>query len=469
MNPRYLLLYIPVFLSYLLHSTDASMAYWVAWGGSLWIYLVTFTGTVKKLPNDRPVSAQVFRPFFIVHLIFSGYMAVTSVFSYMDAMGYLYLDKVKTQESPIYISSIAYCQFLYCLGHAAYVHGLLLFLEYKKPKYVIQVSTQTSISQLLFFAALFFFVGSIAFLFIPGTAQFLIQFQLATAVFGVFSFGYSILERKKKYILITGLLFAYGEYQALISGWKEFTVLPVLLLGAILWTYHKKIILIASPFMLFLFLFIIPYYTGIVRQLSWSGEVESTQAAAIALNRVSNENLDGLLEDNWMFLTHRLSEIQMFIVYVNRVPSEVPYMTSDILMQSLETIPPRILYPNKPIPENIIMDRVYKIGAVGSGTGVSAKPAFIADAYIVRGEIGVFCALFLLGMFITFISKKTESMFGGYAIGSGCIFLALYYILIRGNAFEYVANTIFWSTVTMYLLFYLARQFNIIVRNPDYE
>ncbi|PIY07990.1 MAG: hypothetical protein COZ18_14590 [Flexibacter sp. CG_4_10_14_3_um_filter_32_15] len=469
MNPRYLLLYVPVFLAYLLQSSNPSLSYWIAWGGSLWIYLITFTGGIKQLPDDRPVLNQVFRPFFLVHLIFSGYMAVTSVFFYLDAMGYLYLDKVKAEESYIYISTIAYCQFLYCLGHAAYIHGLLLFLEYKPPKYIIQVSSQTSISKILFFSTLFFFVGSIVFRFLPGGAQFLIQFQLSTAVFAVFSFGYALLENKKKYIFITGLLFFYGEFQALTSGWKEFTVLPTLLLGAILWTRHKKIILIASPFMLFLFLFIVPYYTGIVRGLSWGKSVEGTQAAAIALNKVRNEDVKDILEDNWLFLTYRLSEIKMFMVYVDRVPTEIPYMTKDILLQSLESIPPRILYPDKPVPEEIIMERVYKIGAVGKGTEVSAKPAFIADSYIMGGNIGVFCALFLLGVLITFLSKKAESLFGGYAIGSGCIFLGLFYILIRGNAFEYVANSVFWSTVTMYLLFYVAKRFNVLVKNPYYE
>ncbi|WP_338792201.1 hypothetical protein [Bernardetia sp. MNP-M8] len=469
MNPRYLLLYLPVFFAFLIHSTNHSLAYWTAWGGSFWIYLITFTGVVKELPTDRPILDQVFRPFFLVHLIFSGYMAVTSVFFYLDAMGYFYLDKVKAEESYVYISTIAYCQILYCLGHAAYVHGLLLFSTYKVPKYIIKVSSQTSISKILFLATLFFFVGSITFRFLPGGSQFLSQFQLSMAVFAVFSFGYSLLENEKKYIFITGILFFYGEFQALISGWKEFTVLPILLLAAILWSNYKKIILIASPFMLFLFLFVIPYYTGIVRGLSWGGEVESTQAASIALEKIQNENVDGLLDDNWLFLTYRLSEIKMFMVYVDKIPVEVPYMTQDILIQSLESIPPRILYPDKPVPEEVIMDRVYKIGAVGRGTTVSAKPAFIADSYIVGGELGVFVCLFLLGILVTFLSKKAESLFGGYAIGSGCIFLGLFYILIRGNAFEYVVSSVFWSVFTMYLLFHIARRFDLLVKNPNYE
>jgi len=467
MNPRYLLLYLPVFLAYLFQSSSPSSSYWIAWAGSFWIYLVTFTGLVKELPTDRPILNQVFRPFFLVHLIFSSYMAVTSIFFYLDAMGYLYFDKIKAEESYVYISNIAYCQFLYCLGHAAYVHGLLLFLKYRKPKYIFQISSNFSISKLLFFATLFFFAGSILFRFIPGGVQFLIQFSLSTAVFGVFSFGYSILENKKKYMFITGMLFFYGEFQALTSGWKEFTVLPILLLGAILWTKYKKSILIVSPFMLFVFVFIIPYYTGIVRGLSWGGKVEGTQAAAMALDKVRNEDVDGLLEENWMFLTHRLSEIKMFMVYVEKVPLEVPYMTEEILIQSLESIPPRIIYPNKPIPEVVIMERVYKIGAVGRGTDVSAKPAFIADSYIMGGEIGVFCSLFLLGMLATFLSKKAESLFGGYAIGSGAIFLGLFYILIRGNAFEYVVNSVFWSIFTMYGLFYIAKKYNILVKNPN--
>mgnify|MGYP000023507124 CR=1 FL=1 len=469
MNPRYILLYLPIFIAYLLQSMDSSWAYWVAWGGSLWIYLVTFSGAVKQLPNDRPLLNQIFRPFFLVHLIFSGYMAITSIFFYLDAMGYLYFDKIKAAESYTYISTIAYCQFLYCLGHAAYVHGLLIFLDYKSPKYIIQVSSNFSISKLFFFATLFFFIGSILFRFLPGGAQFLIQFQLSTVVFAVFSFGYALLEKKYIYIFITGLIFFYGEYQALTSGWKEFTVLPILLLGAVLWSKYKKIILVISPFVLFIFLFIIPYYTGIVRNLSWGKNVDTQKAASIAIDKVQNENIKGLLDENWAFLIYRLSEIKMFMIYVTRVPTEVPYMTEDILIQSLQSIPPRILYPNKPIPEEVIMNRVYEIGAVKRGTNVSAKPAFIADSYIIGGKIGVICSLFLLGMLVAFLSKKAESLFGGYIIGSGGIFLALFYILIRGNAFEYLVNSVFWSVFTMYLLFFIGRNINILVKNPNYK
>jgi hypothetical protein len=469
MNPRYLLLYLPVFLSYLLQSTNPSQSYWIAWGGSLWIYIVTFIGAVKKLPTDRPVLNQVFRPFFLVHLIFSSYMVITSVFFYLDSMGYLYFDKVKPEESFVYISNIAYCQFLYCLGHAAYVHGILLFLEYKPPKYVIQISSGFSISRLFLFATLFFFLVSIVFRFVPGLFQFSVQFQFCTAIFAVFSFGYSILEKKNIYIFITALLFAYGEFQALTSGWKEITVLPILLLGAILWARYKRIILILSPFILFVFIFVVPYYTNIVRGLSWGESIDSQKAAAIALDKVKNENVSGLLENNWDFLINRLSEISMFMIYVDKVPIEVPYMTEEILSQSLESIIPRILSTNKENTEVLVMQRVYALGVVSRDSDVSAKPAFIADAYLMGGELGIFCSLFLLGLLITFLSKKAESLFGGYAIGSGAIFLGLFYILIRGTAFEFMVNTVFWSTVTMYLLFYIGKTFSILVKNPNYR
>ncbi len=469
MNPRYLLLYVPVFFAFLIHSTNPSLAYWIAWGGSFWIYLITFTGVVRKLPNDRSVLNQVFRPFFLVHLIFSGYMAVTSIFFYLDAMGYLYLDKIKAEESYLYISTIAYCQFLYCLGHAAYVHGLLLFLEYKSPKYAIKTTAKFSISRLFLYTSIFLFILSILFRFLPGGTQFLGQFQSTMSVFAIFAFGYALLERRKKYIFIGGILFLYGEYQALLSGWKELAMLPIILLIAILWKKYKKMILIVFPFIIFIFLFIIPYYTQVVRTLSWSNKLDGQEAAVVAIEKIRTESLDGLLEKNWAFLTGRLSEIGMFVIYVDKVPSEVPYMTKEILSQSLESIIPRLLYSEKDVTELLVMERVYQLGVVDRNSSVSAKPAFITDAYYMGGELGVWISLLLLGCLSTFLSKKAESLFGGYIIGSGGVFLGLFSIVIRGNAFEFLVNSIFWSAFTMYALFYIAQKFNILVKNPNYE
>ncbi len=467
MNPRYLLLYLPFILAYLTQSSSPSFAYWIAWGGSFWIYFITFTGVVKKLPTDRPLLNQVFRPFFLVHLVFSGYMSVTSVFFFLDSIGYLYFDKIKPEESYIYISNIAYCQLLYCLAHAAYVHGLLIFLNYKTSKYAIKVSPKTSISRILFLSTLFFLLGSIVFKFLPGGAQFLNQFTICTSIFAIFSFGYALLEGKKNYIFVAGLMFAYGEVQALTSGWKELTILPILFLGAILWTQYKKIILFISPLIIFLFLFVVPYYTGIVQGLSWSGNTDTTEAAFIALNEVQKEGVNGLLQSNWLFLTNRLSEISMFMLYTEKVPTQIPYMTKEILWQSIESIYPRIFYPEKPVTEKLVMERVYMLGVIDRRSSVSAKPAFVVDAFLIGGEIGVFCSLFVLGFISTLLSKKAESLFGGYIIGSGCIFLGLFLILLRGNSFEFLANAVFWSTVTMYILFYVARRFGILVKNPN--
>jgi hypothetical protein len=70
---RYIILFIPWLLA-LACKSDSVLSYFIAWGGSFFIFLITLTGWVRPIPNDRPIAEQLMRPLFIIQIIFAGYM-----------------------------------------------------------------------------------------------------------------------------------------------------------------------------------------------------------------------------------------------------------------------------------------------------------------------------------------------------------------------------------------------------------
>ena len=102
--------------------------------------------------------------------------------------------------------------------------------------------------------------------------------------------------------------------------------------------------------------------------------------------------------------------------------------------------------------EDLVMERVYAAGVVNRGSNVSAKPAFVVDAYLSDGAVGVFIALLIYGALTQLISTLAERLFGGYVLGTALIFTGLFQILWRGLSFEFLINAVFWSVVSMLLI-----------------
>ena len=137
---RYLVLYIPWLLAMLLKS-DPKLSFVVAWLGSFLIFYLTLSGWVKSLPKDLKISEQLMRPIFLVQIIFAGFMCCTPIFYFFDVLGYE--DFHKTTEYYLIdyekLNITAQCQRYYCLGHAAFVTGILLFMNYPaQQKYYVK-------------------------------------------------------------------------------------------------------------------------------------------------------------------------------------------------------------------------------------------------------------------------------------------------------------------------------------------
>ncbi|RNL51138.1 exosortase Y-associated Wzy-like protein [Pedobacter jejuensis] len=455
----YLLLYLPYLASWIFKSS-AHTSYLLAWAGSFFIFFVCYKGWIKKLPDDLPILDQLLRPIFFLQIIFAGYMACTSIFYYFNALGYEYFTYIGNRNfiySDIY-ESIAKCQRYYVLGHAALAHGLIAGMKYPTEKrYNVYAP---SMSNLLLGLSIFCLPLGYLFSKISALSQFSVQLNGLSFVSGTIALAFAIREHKRMNFWAASCLFGLNMLSALNSGFKEPIIICVLLLGIFLLPiYGKKILPVLFSILLILFI-VLPTFIGNFRKMVSAGSSVET-ARDESLNKILNSDnlVENLREDNWVFLTGRLSEIDMFIRYTKSTPDLVPFYGNNILLNGIKTILPRIIWPGKPDIEQLVMTRVYTAGVVDRVSIVSAKPAFIVDCYLSYGRIGIWIGLFLYGFGAQKISLLAEKMFGGYFLGNAVMFSGLFQILWRGNSIEFLTNAIFWSLVTMFLFhaFFKAR------------
>ena len=445
---RYLVLYIPWLLA-VLFRWDPILSYFIAWLGSFVIFYLTLTGWVKPIPKDRRLSEQLMRPLCLMQIIFAGFMCCTTIFYFLNTLGYENFEKtnvyILTDNNKLIL--IARCQRYYSLGHAAFVTGILLCMNYSEPKkYYIEKNT---LANLLLRIALISLPVAVIFTRLPGLSQFSLQFNSLSFIAGTLALAFAIPLKKSLNTIICLVLYAFNFYQAFTSGFKEPIIISVVVLGIFLYPNYKKLVTITfGPLILGLFL-ILPSYVSNFRQNAWSG-TDADESSQLAIDAVLNdEDID---DSNWAFFVYRLSEIDMFTTFVQSTPKTVDYYGTRLLKQSAIAIIPRAVWPGKPITEDLIMERVYKADVVMRGSNVSAKPAFIVDGYLSGGLIGIFISLFAYGAIAQLISNKAEHLFGGYILGSALIFSGLFQIFWRGLSFEFLINSVFWSFVSMIIL-----------------
>jgi hypothetical protein len=456
---RFIVLFLPWALSLLLMN-DAVLSYFIAWFGSFLIFYLSLSGWVKPIPTDRSMGGQLMRPIFLVQIIFAGYMACTSIFYFMDVMGYenfKHTSFVLVDQERLLLT--AQCQRYYCLGHAALVFGILIFMDYPVKKQY-HIETQKLANLLMLFAIVSFPV-SILFLKIPGLSQFYYQLNSLSFIAGTLALAFAIPLKKIGNTLICLGFYCFNFYESLLSGFKEPIIISVLVLGIFLYPSYKKVVAFTFIPLLLLLFMLLPTYNRVFRQNAWSGDSDASEAGQIALDATLNRDSDED-ESNWGFLTNRLSEIDMFIKFVQSTPKQVDYYGFTLLKQSGMAIVPRIFWPSKPSTEELIMERVYEAGVVNRLSKVSAKPAFVVDAYLSGGALGIFLSLFAYGAVAQLIALKAERLFGGYILGTALIFSGLFQIMWRGISFEFIINTVFWSYISMLIIHKILTASNIL-------
>lgn len=465
-------LYLPWVIATVIQAAPAS-SFVVSWIGSFFIFYQTWFSSLRFILPDRPIERQIMRPLFLQQLIFAGFMCCTSIFYFADSMGYKYFEQTSKIDSAAIDDAlilIAKCQRLSVLGHAALVTGFLLAQRKTTVNpAVYRPATHTSIETWTVRVGLITLILSLAFERISGLFQFSIGLYNVTIFCGAVTLVKGIRNKNLILMLWGGGVFVLNLAVASLSGYKEPLIVNSIILFCLLYPHYKREVAFAViPFFLFLFYFA-PTYSTVIRKQSWSGDRTAEDARQEALETLLNED-SSLEETNWSFLTGRLSEIGMFTKFVQTTPDIIPYYNFDIASNAIISIVPRALWKDKPITEEIAMERVYDAGVVDDRSSVSAKARPIVDAYLSGGLIGIIIYMIFLGFISQSLCTKAESLFGGYEIGCVIFFNGFFQILWRGESTEFMVNSVFWSFIAMILLWLGLRLTNFLEKiNPlDY-
>ncbi|RZK67220.1 MAG: glycosyltransferase, partial [Pedobacter sp.] len=462
-------IYAPVLLSYVFQFNPVA-SYFIAWLGSFAIYYWTILSPIKYIQLDLPLSKQIMRPIVLTQLVFAGFMCSTSIFYFIDHLGYQYFSKINNQ---IFIANdltenIAACQ-RYCLvAHAALVTGIISATKLDlKIKYIFKVDTDKILIQICGYSYLL----GIIFSRISAVVQFSYMFIFISLFAGSLTFVKGIVKKRPNLVAIGGGVFLFNLVAATLSGYKESVINNLLILVFLLFPYYRKLILITSIPLICVLLYILPTLANTIRGQAWSGEATAEEARDDAYDALTNDdNSSEIHETNWQFLTNRLSEINMFTQYVEHVPAIHPYYGFEILGDSFYALIPRFLWPGKPNTEKLSMERVYEANVANRLSSVSAKTRPVVDGYLSAGLFGVFISMLIYGYLTQWLCNQAESLFGGYEMGCIILFNGIFQQLWRGNNWEFLLNNILYGYVLLIVIFTMLKQKNILVKTlPDEE
>ncbi|TDO23160.1 exosortase Y-associated Wzy-like protein [Pedobacter duraquae] len=462
-------IYFPVLLAYIFQFSPVT-SYLISWLGTFMIFYWTILSPVKYIQLDLPLSKQIMRPIVLTQLVFAGFMCSTSIFFFMDHLGYQYFSRVNGQFfiPNALTENIAACQ-RYCLvAHVALVTGLIWATKLDlKIKYIFKVDTDKILIQICGFSYLLGIVLSR----ISAVVQFSYMFIFMSLFAGSLTLVKGIVKKRPNLVAIGGGVFLFNLVAATLSGYKESVINNLLILVFLLFPYYKKFILLISIPLICLLLYILPTLANTIRSQSWSGETTAEEARDDAYDVLTNEdNINDIHETNWQFLTNRLSEINMFTQYVEHVPSAHPYYGFEILKDSFYALIPRFLWSGKPNTEQVSMERVYESNVANRLSSVSAKTRPVVDGYLSAGVFGIFVSMLIYGYLTQWLCNQAESLFGGYEMGCIIVFNGIFQQLWRGNNWEFLLNNILYGYILLVVLFNLLKQKNILVRTlPDEE
>lgn len=447
---------------------DPVISYFIAWAGSFFIFYWTLFSKLRFISDDLPLSKQVMRPIVLIQLIFAGFMCCTSIFYFLDHLGYEYFNKISILPFKVNQQTydIAKCQRLCLLAHSALVTGIIV----KTKKYPI-IKHQLNINLdffLIWLCIACYILGAITSR-IPSVVQFSFGLINISITCSALILTRGILQRKTGFILFGGGVFILNFLASTLTGYKESIIINIIIISFLLYPHFKKIVLALAIPTIYLLLYVLPTFTNIVRNQSWSGEKSAEQARADALNAILDNDKANLEETNWAFLTERLSEINMFVKFVDHIPKERDYYGFDIFYNSILAIIPRVIWTNKFNTEEISMQRVYEANIVSRNSIVSAKTRPVVDGYLSAGVFGVFISIFLYGVITQWLCNKAEEWFGGYELGCIVIFNAVFQCLWRGNNFEFLLNNIFYGYLAMYAIFWILKRSNTLTELDVYQ
>lgn len=443
------------------------LSFLIAWLGSFYVFYLSWFSPHRLVKKDLPIVQQIMRPLFLLQAIFAGFMCCTSIFYFLDHLGYEYLEKISptnfVSNEQTYL--IAKCQRLALLAHIALVWGLLIAQRKPSTKKNYVFAAKRKKNTLWLRIGVAFYLSAIAFQLLPGLFQFSIYLNNIAIFCASLLLLKGLRQKDQLFIIFGATMFGLNFVNATLTGYKEHILVNVIILFALLFPYYKRTIAFLAFPSIYILLYILPTYATVIRQQSWSGDKSAEEARTEAFETIFQENNEEqIVETNWGFLTNRFSEIGMFTQFVEHVPQKRDYYGGEIIENAALALVPRVLYPNKPITEVMAMERVYEANVVDRASSVSAKTRPVVDAYLSFGYWGVFFFLFALGYIIQFFCNAAERWFGGYEFGCIVMFNGCFQVLWRGNNFEFMLNNMLYGFITMWLIFLVLRKMQILVR-----
>lgn len=460
---RAALLFLPWGLSSLLASSPIS-SWWVAWLGSIAIFLYTWSGNAGGFENLGSKRIRVLHPLFLMQGIFAGYGFLTAIFYWFDINGF----SPTGAPVSIFLLSLETCaeaQRLYVLAHASLALGLLLAIKPAR-RHPSKIQWSGSAATLLLVMSGVAAVAGILLSFIPGLTQFVQMFSRLSVVAGAASLGPSLKLSNRHWLPLSAGVNAFLLLAALASGWKEEVLVLVILQILFSFPYYPKIAVSGGLTVFVGFLFVLPLMVGSIRSKRWDEKKSKWETLSIGIETLMDSSPDQMIESNWQFLTGRLSEVSMFGKFIESVNGGSRPEGLAILGQALISPVPRILWTGKPDLERLVMRRAYNHGVISEMSNVSAKPHPSVDAYLMGGRIGTFLSFVFIGWVGSTAFAFCRDHFGGVLLG-GLFFNGLFSILWRGNAFEFMMATLVSAVLMALALSQLFKVLGWTLRLPS--
>lgn len=439
---------------------EPGLSYLIAWLGSFFIFRLTIISTLRYRPMDLAFSQQIMRPIILLQLVFAGFMCCTSIFYFTDQFYYGYFK----EEFITNLKLIAYCQRLALLGHTALVYGIIWSMNRKCPS---NYRLAIPLIPLLIKLCLVSYGVSIILEKIPALIQFKYNLMAVSMACGTLTLALTLVQKKLLPFLFGIIVLAANMMTASFSGFKEAVIIQLIFLLCLLFPHYKKTVSLAAIPCLYICLYVLPTFTLIVRQQAWTGLRSKEDARTLAFQTFFDEDSESLIqENNWQFLTTRLSEIKMFCQFVAKTPREQSY-NGEILQNALYALIPRAFWPEKPNTETVAMERVYTYHVVHRASAASAKTRPIVDAYLTGGSLAIFISLFFYGFIAQQLCNSAERLFAGYQFGCVIVFNGIFQQLWRGNTFEFLLNNILYGYILMRLIFLCLSTCKILIPVND--
>ncbi|MDD3773735.1 MAG: hypothetical protein PHW50_00405 [Patescibacteria group bacterium] len=460
---RILIIFIPFLLSLGLKNYPF-FSYLLAWLGSIFILYWTLSGKILSPEKRKNISQRLMRPLFFIQIFFATFSALSSFFFFLDANGaFAWVTLTHNFSSIFSMVDIAECQRYYLLSHIGLVSGLALFYNYQRPKFKLAIK-KDYYDQVVFWLIILAFIPKIILMFMPSLDEVLLRINAVIHMAQFLGLYLAIKNKNWTLTIFYSIFFLINLGLSFFSGWKGSSFFLILLLLFSLFPLIKKRFLIIGGLIVFgLWLWFVPVYIDVFRQLNWHGSANKINSAKVSLQQTLDISIEDRWATDWYYLVNRFSDIAQFLIYKQNVPQYFGFYGFESVGNGFKMIVPRLLWENKPDAKNLAMERVYENNIVSRDSFGSFNPLITIDSYLIGGWPIILLFTFILGSLAAFFSRFAENRFGGYYFGTFLIFNAFFSVMWVGQSAEYLIPTVFWSFIIMVAFFFFGRWVKIII------